>query len=200
MSADCDRMTFGKGAVASVMNIHSNKAEQLLTSGDAEAWEKLEELTDHLWISFQEGPSPRDIREEVDAYAYTNGEWPTYLVVDNLMDVDASGGGEDERRSQDAVIDFLKRLARETGMAVVVLLHVVGQYEDGTEPIPLSGLMNKVGKRARLVLTLYREDDNLLGVCVVKNTDGPARADASYKTFIPWIPEMHFFGTKKGAS
>jgi replicative DNA helicase len=199
-SADCDKMTFGKSAVASVLNIHSNKAEKLLNDGDQQAWEKLEQLTDHMWISFQEGPSPVDIRQEVDAFAYVNGQWPDFIVVDNLMDVDASGGPDDERRSQDAVIDFLKRLGRETGAAIIVLLHVVGEYEDGVTPIPLKGLMNKVGKRARLVLTLYRADDNLVGCCVVKNTNGPARADASMEVMLPWIPEMAWWGTGKPVS
>ena len=194
-SMDCDKMTFGKAAVASVLGIHTNKAEQLLAAGDPEAWGKLEELTDHLWMSFQEGASPRDIREEVDAFAYAYGDWPAFIVIDNLMDVDASGAMDDERRSQDAVIDFLKRLAKETGSAVIVLLHVVGEYENGDKPIPLNGLMNKVGKRARLVITLYRHDDNVLGACIVKNTNGPANASCNYYTLIPWLPELHFFGT-----
>lgn len=195
-SADCDKMTFGKGAVASVLGIHSNEAEKLLTSGDEKAWAALEELTDHLWVSFQEGPNCGDIRDEVDAFAYAHGDWPAFIVVDNLMDIDAQGVGEDERRGQDAVIDFLKRLARETGSAIIILLHVTGEYESGDTAIPLKGLMNKVGKRARLVLTLFRDfaNPNLLNVCIVKNTDGPAAADASYYTQIPWIPEKHWFG------
>lgn len=195
LSADCDKLTFGKSAVASALNIHVNEAEKKLNENDPAAWAKLDEMSDHMWMSFQEGPSPRDIREEVDAFAYATGGWPEFLVVDNLMDVDAHGGGDDERTSQDAVIDFLKRLAKQTGMAVIILLHVVGAYEDGATPIPLSGLMNKVGKRARLTLTLCQEQDNVLSVYIVKNSNGPANASCNFGTYIPWLPELHYMGT-----
>ncbi len=94
-SADSDMMTFGKAALASIMGIHVNKAEALLDANDPTAWAKLEDAASHLWVSFQAAPSPRDIREEVDAFAYAYGDYPAFIVVDNLMDVDASGGGED---------------------------------------------------------------------------------------------------------
>lgn len=193
-SADSDMGTFGKSALASVMGIHVNAAEKLLDAGDQTAWQHLHDAASHLWVSFQAAPSPRDIREEVDAFAYSYGDWPAYIVVDNLMDVDASGGGEDERRSQDAVIDFLKQLARETHAAVFINLHVTGDYEVGDIPIPMGGLMNKVSKRARLILTLHSAGDTLLGVSVVKNSGGPAKKDGTMMAHIPWMPEIAWMG------
>lgn len=195
-SCDSDVGTFGKCAVASALGIHVNKAEQLLDQKDPEAMDRLQEATEHMWVSFQPAPTPRDIREEVDAFAYTYGDWPAWIVVDNLMDVDSSGGGEDERRSQDAVIDFLKQIARETQSAVFINLHVTGEYEVGNVPIPMGGLMNKVSKRARLILTLHEVDDNILGVSVVKNSGGPAKKDGTWMAHIPWIKEMAWMGTR----
>lgn len=197
-SADSDKMTFGKAAVANALNIHVNEAEKMLEAKDPKAFSALSKATDHMWITFQAAPSPRDIREEVDAFAYAYGDWPAWIVVDNLMDVDASGGGDDERSSQDAVIDFLKQLGRETQAAIVINLHVVGKYENGNEPIPLNGLMNKVSKRARLVLTLYQDEGmpNVLFVSVVKNSGGPKNTNGSFAAMVPWMPEMAWMGTE----
>ena len=198
-SADNDKLTFGCAAIAAAMGIHTNKAERLLEAGDEEAYAMLEKLTSHMWVSFQGGPSPRDIREELDAFAAVYGDWPQLIVVDNLMDVDGSEGGFDsERTTQDGILEFLKRIGRETGACVVVLCHVTGEYTDGTRPIPRSALMNKIDKRPQLILTLHQADDNLLGVSVVKNRRGRAKADGSLITHIPWMPELAWFGT--GAS
>jgi len=194
-SADNDKLTFGCAAVAAAMDIHTNQAEKLLEIGDPEAFALLEELTAHLWVSFEPSPTPLDIREEIDAFATVYGDWPHVVVIDNLMDVDASGGGIDERSSQNAILDFLKRLARETGAAVIVLCHVTGEHADGTAPIPRSGLMNKIDKPPQVVLTLHQIDTNLLGVSVVKNRRGRAKTDGTLIAEIPWMPELAYFHT-----
>jgi len=194
-SPDNDKMTWGKGAIAKQLNVHVNQAEKLLEENDDKAWKALADAAGHLWISFQSSPSPADIREELDAFAFAYGAWPHAIWIDNIMDVDASGGGEDERTSQDAVMKFLRRVARDHGIAVFVLAHVTGQYTNGTEPIPRSGLMNKIDKIPQVVLTLWVPDDNQLGVCVVKNRGGRAKADGTLGCVISWLPEMAWFST-----
>lgn len=188
-SADSDKMTFGKAALAGAMDIHTNEAERLITANDRDAMRLLDERAGHMWVSFQSDPSPGDIRLEVEAFAHAYGSWPRWVVVDNLMDVDATGGGEDQRQSQEAVIKWLKVLARETGAAVFVLLHVKGDYITGDEPIPLRALMNNVSKPARLVFTLHHYDHNVMGVSIVKNSTGPHQKDGSMYVTIPWLPE-----------
>lgn len=194
-SPDNDKLTWGKGAVAKALGIHVNEAEKRLERGDPEVWQALEENTSHLWVSFQSNPSPRDIREEVDAFAYTYGDWPQAIFIDNLMDIDASGGGPDERTSQDAVIEFLKVLGRDTGIGIFILCHTTGAYSNGNVPVDREGIMNKIDKRPQLVLSLYRESENLLGVCILKNRGGRQAGDASLREFIPWMPELAWFGT-----
>ncbi len=200
ISPDNDVLTWGKNALAFATEAHVNTAEEQLVELDDDVVSKLDEASDHLWISFQPSPTPFDIRQEVDAFAAVYGEWPHFIVVDNLMDVDGTGGGfGSEHTTHDAILEFLKRLGRETGAAVIVLCHVVGEYTDGRIPIPRSGMMGKPDKRPQMVLTLYLPDEpNLLGVCVVKNRGAPARSDATLQTFIPWLPEMAFFGTEVG--
>lgn len=199
-SADNDKLTFGCAAVAAALNIHTNEAEKRLEQNDPEAYAILDQFTGHLWVSFEAAPTVRDIREEIDAFATVYGDWPHFLVVDNLMDVDGSGGGfHDERTTQDGILDFLKRLARETGAAVVVLCHVTGAHTNGIDPIPRDGLMNKIDKRPQLVMTLHQPDPNHLGVSIVKHRRGRARSDGTYLTYIPWMPEYAWFGVKSGS-
>ena len=194
-SADSDKMTFGARAMSSVLDIFLADAEELLLSKDEESLTRLDQLTEHVWVNFDPAPTPKDIDEEVECFAFIYGEYPQLVVVDNLMDVALYG--PDERMGHDAVMDFCKQLARRTGAAVLVLCHVTGAYTDGNDPIPRSGLMNKIDKRARLILTLYKEAANLMGVCVVKNNNGPAvsdpSSDSSMTVLIPWIAEKSWF-------
>jgi hypothetical protein len=45
-----------------------------------------------------------------------------------------------------------------------------------------------------MILTLYRYDVNTIGVCVVKNSNGPAASDGSMEVLIPWIAEKAWLG------
>lgn len=191
-SADSDKMTFGARAMASALGMRLNEAEELLLEKDEETLQELDALTDHIWVNFDSCPTPKDIDEEVECFAHIYGEYPHLVVVDNLMDVGLYG--PDERMGHDAVIDFCRQLARKTGAAVMILCHVTGQYTDGLDPIPMSGLMNKIDKRPRLILTLYKYDTNTMGVCIVKNSNGPAATDGSFGVNLPWIAEKAWLG------
>ncbi len=193
-SADNDKLTFGCAAAAAAMGIHTNEAEERLEDGDPEILEAIDAATSHLWVSFEAAPTLEDIYHEINAFATVYGDWPHMIVMDNLMDVDARGSGIDERVSQDMILDALKREARHTGAAVVVLAHVTGEYTDGLKPIPRSALMNKIDKRPQLVLTLHAPRPNILGVSVVKNRRGRAQSDGSLFVEIPWMPERAWFG------
>lgn len=201
-SADSDITTFAIRTAAMVStSLRTHVAEELLLSGDRELLAKVEIETSHIWVCFDSSPSCKDIQDEVDAYAMVTGEYPSLIVVDNLMDVQT---GMEDRQGQDAVLDYLKQLASRTQSAVVVLCHVVAKgrswdaegrqievdYTSGKVPIPLSGLMNKVDKRPRLILTLYEMDENVLGVCIVKNNNGPRDANGRLFVRIPWLKEF----------
>lgn len=191
-SADSDKMTFGARAMASALEMNLSEAEELLLEKDEDSLERLDGITDHIWVNFDPAPTPRDIDEEIDCFAHIYGDYPHLVIVDNLMDV--SLYGSDERMGHDAVIDFCRQLARRTGAAVVVLCHVTGGYTDGQEVIPRSGLMNKIDKRPRLILTLHKYDTNGMGVSVVKNSNGPAESDGSLMAVLPWMAEMCWIG------
>lgn len=199
-SADSDITTFGMraGAIA-LENSSVREVEKLVLEKDDTTLGVLERETDHMWVCFDSSPSCRDISDEIDMYALINGDYPQLVVVDNLMDV--TRGNVDERDGHDSILDFLRQLARRTAAAVLVLCHVTGKdgdgnfFTDGDVPIPRSGLMNKIDKRPRLILTLFNVSENVLGICVVKNNNGAAAASGSLQVHIPWMKEKMWFGS-----
>lgn len=193
-SADTDRMTLGKRAAAGIIKCTLDEAEQWLKDDTGGIWEALEHATDHVWACFDPQLTLDDIDEEIKTFATVTGEWPQFVVVDVLMNVHGDTSDGDHTAFAEAMKHFHTR-SRETNSAFFVLHHVTGNYENSDEPIPLGGILGKVTKLARLVLTLHRTQDNMLGVSVVKNSSG--KADTSgwgVKTQIPWIPERSWFG------
>ena len=193
-SADSDKKTLGVRVTASVTKHTVDEAEKLLEAGDADTWNMLEANTNHIWFAWDRGPSLDDIEAEVEAFAMVMGEWPHVIVIDNLKNVwieDTGEGGEHIR--YDRVLDYLHELAGITGAHVMVLHHVTGVYENGDIPIPLSGILGKVTKPFRLILTLHRTWDGQLGICIVKNSNGPMDASGKLIVKIPYdLERMQF--------
>ncbi|WP_165963966.1 DnaB-like helicase C-terminal domain-containing protein [Actinomadura sp. KC216] len=135
----------------------------------------------NIWWEFDAGPSLDLIDRSVTAHGYL-GAYPDMTIIDNLMNVDAEG--ESEAKAHKDTLLFGLELARSRNMCVIVLAHLIGEYEDGITPPPLSALMNKIGKIPEMVLTLYNLENPLggseLGVAIVKNRDGIADAAARY--------------------
>lgn len=188
-SMDSDRGTVGTRVASNVTGMHLTDAERAIKSGDAEVWARVEDATQHIHWCWDASPSGQDILDEIECYGYVHGEYPAWIIFDNLMDM----AGEDAVALNSAM-DFGKVLAREKGAAVIFLHHVVGEYEDGTKPIPLSGLRYKLGKIPRLVLTLHRPDPLTIGVSIVKNSNGRMDASGGYGTMIPVLLEKMQFG------
>jgi len=205
-SADSDVTTFGiRAGTMAAGNLFTSDVEALILNKDPGILETIQEATSHIWVSFDSSPSCVDIQNEIEAYALVNGDYPELIVVDNLMDIRT---GMDDRAGQDAVLDFLKQTARTTQAAVVVLCHVVAtgkgkddngkpidvDYASGKYPIPLSGIMNKLDKRPRLILTLYQVEETVLGICIVKNNNGRRDAEGQLQVHVPWIKERMWIG------
>lgn len=124
--------------------------------------------SEHVQFSF-DSYTTEEIHSDVMAYGVVHGSYPEFMVVDNLRNV--ARGGDSDYAAQGQALDELDALAQRTGAHIMVLHHTTGQYDDGTRPIPLSGLENKVSKYPAQILTLYR-DDPLMGLCIVKNRTG----------------------------
>lgn len=189
-SAEMDSMSVGVNTVMSLMNCERDLAEELVRTEDRATQKLLREATSHIWYNWDSQPSTFDVADEVTAYAYATGAYPHLIVIDNLINIDPEGASD--HRVKDAIIHWFQKLASLTNAAVVILHHVTAAYNDGSIPIPLSGLMDQVAKRPRLVLTLYRVSDTLLGVCIVKNSSRRASPDGSYGCEIAWTPDRSY--------
>lgn len=203
-SADSDVMTFGMRAGSMISGEYLVDVERMILEGDESFLSQMHIATQHIWVTFDSSPSPQDIEDEVEVYALVHGEYPRLIVIDNLMDIRT---GMEERQGQDQALNFLKQIATRTGAAVVVLCHVVASgygtdedgktvvqdYVSGKVPIPLKGLMNKIDKRPRLILSLYEVNPTTLGVCILKNNNGRRDAEGKLQVLIPFIKEKMWF-------
>lgn len=171
LAMDADEHTTCVRVVQHCALIDSKEAERQVTEDGKLARDALDAV-DWIRFDFPSSPDIEEIVHRVWAFGELHGEWPHFIVVDNLMDVAFDG---DENSGINGVMEDLSKLARATKAAVLVLHHVTGGYEDGNETIPLSGLRNKVGKKPALVLTINNgAADEQVWVSVVKNRFGRA--------------------------
>lgn len=186
-SADTDKVTLGTRIAASIVDKPLDMIEKRLRQGDEALWEAVANRTSDVWFSWHASPEMEYITEELEAYAYANGDWPWLVVVDNLINVD--DGGEAGHQQKDQVMSFLQQVANYTNAHVMVLHHVTKGFESGEGPIPKGGLLDSVAKRPRLVLTQYRPGPNVVRVSVVKNSMGRADAQGNYFVDLAVMPE-----------
>ncbi|MFD8142585.1 AAA family ATPase [Streptomyces sp. NPDC059708] len=131
----------------------------------------------HVWFDFDAAPELPALEEITRAYALIHGAWPDVIVVDNVSNVYAEGEGF---TGLEQVCDYLNELARQTDAVVIGLHHLIGEHEAGDKPAPLSGLRGKISKIPTLILNLFRETEEQMGVAVVKNRSGRANAAGGY--------------------
>ena len=159
------------------------------TIGEIEAMIKDQSLRDKLstleqirW-SFNASMDISEIVENVKAFDVQFGAPPELIVIDNLSNMFSEEANPylAHRHNMEA----LNILARETGACVLVLHHLVGEYESGDVPPPQSSIEGKVAKLPGLVLTLFRGKYGDMGVCVVKNRFGPADPGGRMRCYLP---------------
>lgn len=184
ISADTDLTTMAIRTGSAVLGWTQETVERYMADPRVTA---AIESTAHIRWADDNQPTVADIYDEVKAYAEVYGEFPTLVVVDNLIDCQAERGGDKDWSGTRAVVDGLKRLARESQAHVLILAHATGRYEDGEEPIPLGGLEWKPGKNVELVLTMHTVDGQLR-VCPVKNRMGKASAKGTL--YVPLYADM----------
>ncbi|WP_277670946.1 AAA family ATPase [Saccharomonospora viridis] len=168
---DGDTYTASVRLIQSLSLIDQASAEAAYKRRDPVAMTALDAIP-HMRFTFPQSPDIDEIVHHVWAYAEAHGDWPHWLVIDNLMDIEHD---EDEIRGTNRIMGQLATLARMTNAGVHVLHHVTGEYEQGDLPVPMSGLRNKVSKKPHQILTACRgAEDGQLWWSVVKNRFGPA--------------------------
>jgi KaiC/GvpD/RAD55 family RecA-like ATPase len=139
--------------------------EDQLEEPDSAVYEALAKA-DQMSCFFRSGVTSRDLAMMLGAYVEMHGAFPQLFVIDNLKNVAYEG---DERGvAEQKLMEELDIIAKRTNICIVVLTHVLGAYNDGLTPIPLSGVMNQNTKEAHVVLTFTRPNGELK-FAVVKN-------------------------------
>lgn len=180
-SADSDSSVMYKRAAAIATGYSMTDVEYMMRSGDSAGLDaEVNAGTGHIWWNFTSSPTQEEVLENVRAYTTVMGDWPEVIILDNAKNLAAENA--DEFAALEETMTFLHDLARDSNAAVIALHHVVGNFEDGQTPVPLSGLRGKISKTPEVILTLHR-DATHLKVSPVKNRNGKAQATGGW--FIP---------------
>lgn len=162
------RLTVARAAQA-LTGQYQAVVEEQLEDPDSSVYEALAKAK-HLSIFFRSGVSSRDLALMLGAYVEMHGAFPQVFVIDNLKNVAYEG---DERGvAEQKLMEELDVIAKRTNICIIVLTHVLGAYNDGITPIPLSGVMNQNTKEAHIVLTLTRDRDGNLLFAKAKDRTG----------------------------
>lgn len=187
-SADTDGATTWLRAASMLTGDTTYEIEQKVKAGNTRQIDAEIGKVRHMRFSFDSPIDLDKLEEDISVYGHVYGAWPDLVVIDNIRNMEMGESG-DGSSSDAAACDYLHDFAHTTGCAVVGLHHVVGMYDNGTTPVPQSGLINKVSKVPEMILTLYRSEDvgttgrGALFVCPVKNRTG--KADPSGNWSIP---------------
>lgn len=152
--------------------------EDIAFGGDAHYANLLAEKFGHVRWVFESDPTYDDLELETSAYAEAYGEFPTIIVVDNLVNV--LGEGESEWASEKESTRMLKRLNRVTGSAVWLSHHMNERSKDPSIPSPRADIANKLSALPEVIFSLAATG-NEQRWAVVKNRTG--KQDPSGQTF-----------------
>lgn len=187
-SADSDAFTMYKRGAAIVTGHRSKDIELDYERGNGHFYDEKLNRVRNVRFDFTSQPNIDDLEDCVNAFALAYGEYPHLVVIDNLANVNG------EELAIQGIMAYLKTLAHNTNACVVMLHHLVGMYDDGNQPAPLSSLIEKVSKFPEAVLTLHKcsvigGTPSQLGVCIVKNRDGKSDASGGLTIYLDYAPE-----------
>ncbi|MGW5735763.1 MULTISPECIES: AAA family ATPase [Streptomyces] len=174
-SADSGSRIQRARAAAIVSGEPLSKWLDLIERGDTADMDRmLTEACPNVFFDYDAGPDLAYVEDTVKAFALVHGAWPDIVVIDNVSNLYA-GDAEGFAGLEDACA-YINELARQIDGLVLGLHHVVGEFESGDKPPPLSALRGKISKLPSLILNLFKEDEDSMGVAVVKNRSGRANA------------------------
>jgi hypothetical protein len=192
MSADTDAFTMFLRASAMATGYTTDSIEQSVKAGNVRTIDATLEKYNHCRFDFSGRIEVENLESQVNAYCYAYGEYPHIITIDNLSNFDVSD--QEGYGALEDACDYLHELARDTGALVIALHHVTGAFDDGTIPVPMSGLRGKISKVPELILTLYRDattgtdEVGRMYVCPVKNRTGKADPSAGFQIPLHYEP------------
>lgn len=169
-SADTDEETTLRRAAATITGQPQNTIESRMRDGWDEVQAALAGLDGRVSFDFETDPSYQHIFEELVAYHELWGDYPHVVVVDNLMDV--AGDNDDEYGGMRDTTRAMKRFARLTGCAVILLHHCNETDKRENHPPARREITGKVAQKPETILTVQL-DGNMMRIACVKNRSGP---------------------------
>lgn len=169
-SADSAELGQASRALAMLMmNLTVREAELMLESDDAWAHAQMQKA-DRLFWSFEDDLSYDNINDEIEAFAELFGEYPDFIVVDNLTDVE--GQADDEWATQRRALKALTQMARQTDSATIVLHHTSEDDRIKENPCPpRRAIQGKCSQKPALIWTVA-DKGKRRPVAVVKDRFG----------------------------
>jgi len=126
----------------------------------------------NLHFVFDSNPSLEDIAAEINAYVDIWDEYPELILIDNLVNVEASGEHQDDM----FIMSELHGLARRTGSHVCVLAHMKeGAIKDPKMPAPKKDLYNQTQRYPDLIVSIALDSESGdFRVAIIKTREGKA--------------------------
>lgn len=191
-SADTDEETTLRRAAATVTGKEQSYIEQLMREGWDVIATALADLNGRVSFDFETDPSYQHIYEELVAYYECWGDYPQVVVIDNLMD--CVGDNDDEYGSMRDTTKALKRFARLTGAAFIVLHHCNETDKRENHPPARREITGKVAQKPEMIWTVML-DGNRMMIAIVKNRSGPKDPKGlTFHTLIVDFERVQFYG------
>lgn len=192
-SADSSELVQAGRALAMVsQGVSTELAEQRLKAEDDFSLEKLHTSLDGLAWSFEPDITYDLMELEIMAFLEAWGEYPDFIVIDNLTDVD--GQSEDEWGTLRKVMKNLVALSRHTGAHVMCLHHTSEDFKDDPAP-PRKAIHGKVSQKPSLILTVGGGDGRTKPTAVVKNRYGSADKSGHTALLLPFDQDNFHFAS-----
>lgn len=125
---------------------------------------------DHVEWIFDGTLTDQLVTDRLKAYVEIHGQFPKWVVVDNLSN--AVTNTEYESNELRQLTRDMQKLAKITGAHIAQLHHAGGAYENGDRPIPQGGILYNLAKIPEVVVSMHHKGTDQLGVNILKNRSG----------------------------
>lgn len=200
ISADTDAKTTLMRSAAIILNQKVDTIETSIENGEkSQVADALYDLEERVRFCFDPSPTLEDIALELEAYLELFADYPTLLVVDNLMNL--VGGNENEWAAMRESMVAMHHLARATEACVLVLHHVSENESKSVYPAPRRAIQGKVSQLPEQILSVALDPaEDEFRVAAVKNRHGKHDASGYSWIGIPVdLSKMRFYESETDA-
>lgn len=192
LSADMSGFQASTRLACMKMGYKVGQVEAILQGPDDEARQEILRALARIktTFSFDSPITARQVEAELGAYVELWDAWPKVIVIDNLMDVE---GGEADYASQQAIMQDLDSLKRDTGSTIMVLHHATGKTnrarEDPGWPPMKADIKNGMAEKPETIFGVGLDPLTLeFKIAVLKNRNGPQDPNADRPVVIQADP------------